>query len=71
MPRSTTIRVAAWRASGAPSASRGGFTSLMHHFPDSGDFGRRMQLAELDYLVRSKAASLAMAENYVGLPFDF
>jgi p-hydroxybenzoate 3-monooxygenase len=47
------------------------FTSLMHHFPDSGEFGRRMQLAELDYLVRSKAASLAMAENYVGLPFDF
>jgi p-hydroxybenzoate 3-monooxygenase len=29
-----------------------------------------MQLAELDYLVHSRAASTAMAENYVGLPFD-
>jgi p-hydroxybenzoate 3-monooxygenase len=47
------------------------FTSLMHSFPDQGDFGRRMQLAELGYLVRSGAASQAMAENYVGLPFDF
>jgi len=27
-----------------------------------------MQEAELDYLVRSTAASTAMAENYVGLP---
>jgi p-hydroxybenzoate 3-monooxygenase len=47
------------------------FTSLMHHFPQAGEFGQRMQRAELDYLVRSKAASMAMAENYVGLPFDF
>jgi hypothetical protein len=28
-----------------------------------------MQLAELDYLFRSKAASTAFAENYVGLPY--
>jgi p-hydroxybenzoate 3-monooxygenase len=27
-----------------------------------------MQAAELDYLVNSRAASTAMAENYVGLP---
>jgi p-hydroxybenzoate 3-monooxygenase len=44
------------------------FTSLMHQFPETGDFGRKMQLAELDYLVQSHAASQAMAENYVGLP---
>jgi p-hydroxybenzoate 3-monooxygenase len=44
------------------------FTSLMHRFPDDGDFGRKMQAAELDYLVNSVAASTAMAENYVGLP---
>jgi p-hydroxybenzoate 3-monooxygenase len=44
------------------------FTSLMHRFPDTGAFGHKMQLAELDYLVHSQAASLAMAENYVGLP---
>ena len=46
------------------------FTSLMHHFPEHGDFGQRMQRAELDYLVGSRAASTAMAENYVGLPME-
>lgn len=44
------------------------FTSLMHRFPGDGAFDRRMQHAELDYLVGSQAASAAMAENYVGLP---
>ncbi len=44
------------------------FTSLMHKFPETGEFGEKMQLAELDYLVNSVAASTAMAENYVGLP---
>jgi p-hydroxybenzoate 3-monooxygenase len=28
-----------------------------------------LQRAELDYLVSSRAATTAMAENYVGLPF--
>ena len=46
------------------------FTSLMHKFPDSGEFGQKLQHAELDYLVHSRAASTALAENYVGLPFD-
>ena len=46
------------------------FTSLMHRFPETGAFGRRMQEAELDYLVHSKAASTALAENYVGLPLE-
>lgn len=45
-------------------------TSLLHHFPDNGDFGRRIQEAELDYLVGSHAASTALAENYVGLPLE-
>jgi p-hydroxybenzoate 3-monooxygenase len=44
------------------------FTSLMHKFPETGAFGQKMQAAELDYLVQSKAASTALAENYVGLP---
>jgi p-hydroxybenzoate 3-monooxygenase len=43
-------------------------TSLMHNFPSSGSFDRKVQLAELDYLVHSEAASKALAENYVGLP---
>jgi p-hydroxybenzoate 3-monooxygenase len=46
------------------------FTSLMHDFPETGAFGHKMQMAELDYLVHSAAASTAMAENYVGLPLD-
>ena len=47
------------------------FTSLMHRFPDTGEFGQKMQEAELDYLVNSRAASTSLAENYVGLPLDF
>src|ERR1041384_928118 len=43
-------------------------TKLLHRFQEEGDFGRRMQLAELDYLVASQAAQTALAENYVGLP---
>ena len=43
-------------------------TMLLHTFPDSG-FEQKMQLAELDYIFRSKAAATALAENYVGLPF--
>jgi len=44
------------------------FTSLMHRFPEGGEFGQKVQEAELDYLVGSRAASTALAENYVGLP---
>jgi p-hydroxybenzoate 3-monooxygenase len=44
------------------------FTSLMHKFPDTGAFGQKLQEAELAYLVGSRAASTALAENYVGLP---
>jgi len=43
-------------------------TSLMHNFPTSSTFDRKVQLAELDYLVHSEAASKSLAENYVGLP---
>jgi p-hydroxybenzoate 3-monooxygenase len=46
------------------------FTSLMHKFPETGAFGQKMQHAELEYLVGSKAASTALAENYVGLPMN-
>ncbi|WP_038215913.1 4-hydroxybenzoate 3-monooxygenase [Xenophilus azovorans] len=46
------------------------FTSLMHRFPAEGEFGQKIQEAELDYLVHSKAASTSLAENYVGLPME-
>jgi p-hydroxybenzoate 3-monooxygenase len=29
-----------------------------------------VQLAELDYVTSSRAASTTLAENYVGLPFN-
>lgn len=44
-------------------------TTMLHRFPDGGDFGQRFQEAELDYLASSTAASTALAENYVGLPY--
>ena len=44
-------------------------TTLLHRFPDSTDFERRIQDAELDYLTHSRAAAAALAENYVGLAF--
>jgi p-hydroxybenzoate 3-monooxygenase len=43
-------------------------TTLMHRFPDMGAFNQKLQESELDYLVNSRAASTALAENYVGLP---
>jgi p-hydroxybenzoate 3-monooxygenase len=45
-------------------------TTLLHRFPEAGAIGQRLQRAELDYLVSSRAAATALAENYVGLPFD-
>lgn len=43
-------------------------TSLLHTFEDGGDFGRRIQRAEFDYLVGSRPAQQSLAENYTGLP---
>jgi p-hydroxybenzoate 3-monooxygenase len=43
-------------------------TVLLHTFPDN-EFDRKLQLAELDYLFRSRPAATAFAENYVGLPY--
>ena len=45
------------------------FTTLMHRF-SADPFAQRLQLAELEYLARSSAASRAVAENYVGLNFE-
>ena len=46
-------------------------TSMLHRFPDDDAFQQRMQRAQLDYTVSSRAASASLAENYVGLPFDW
>lgn len=45
-------------------------TSLMHRFPDAGEFESKVQEAELDYLVHSRAGATSLAENYVGLPLN-
>lgn len=45
------------------------FSSLLHRYPDQSEFDLKMQLAELDFLRSNHAAQLAMAENYVGLPY--
>ena len=45
-------------------------TSLLHRFPESTAFQERLQLAELAYVTSSRAAAAALAENYVGLPFE-
>jgi p-hydroxybenzoate 3-monooxygenase len=42
-------------------------TMLLHRF-DHPPFEQRMQVAEFEYLEGSKAAQMALAENYVGLP---
>jgi p-hydroxybenzoate 3-monooxygenase len=41
-------------------------TSLLHRFEGETKFDRRRQLAELDYLMHSRAAATTLAENYVG-----
>jgi len=43
-------------------------TSLLHRFDDETPFDHRRHLAELEYLVSSRAAAQSLAENYVGLP---
>jgi len=43
-------------------------TQLLHRFADETPFDHRRQLAELDYVTSSRAASESLAENYVGLP---
>ena len=43
-------------------------TSMLHRFDEDNAFQYRMQVAELDYVTGSRAASTSLAENYVGLP---
>ena len=45
-------------------------TSMLHRSDDENAFDQRRQLAELDYVISSRAASQSLAENYVGLPLE-
>ena len=46
-------------------------TSMLHRFPDDDLFQQRMQRAQLEYTVSSRASAASLAENYVGLPFNW
>ncbi len=44
-------------------------TMMLHTFPDSIDYDKKLQETDLAYLFSSEAALRSLAENYVGLPF--
>jgi p-hydroxybenzoate 3-monooxygenase len=45
-------------------------TSMLHRSDSDNPFDHRRQLAELEYLVSSRAAMTSLAESYAGTPFD-
>jgi p-hydroxybenzoate 3-monooxygenase len=45
------------------------YTSLLHKYDDD-LMSRRLQVAELDYLIGSEAGQTVLSENYVGLPYE-
>jgi p-hydroxybenzoate 3-monooxygenase len=44
---------------------------MLHRFPEDDTFQQQLQRAQLAYTVSSRAASTSLAENYVGLPFNW
>ncbi len=46
-------------------------TQMLHKPPDADPFDHRMRRAQLEYVVRSRAASQSLAENYAGLPWEW
>jgi len=45
-------------------------TAMLHRFHGESSFHRKLQLAQLEYVVSSRAAATSLAENYVGLPWE-
>jgi p-hydroxybenzoate 3-monooxygenase len=45
-------------------------TAMLHRLEGENPFDYRRQLAELDYLISSRAAMTSLAENYVGVPLE-
>lgn len=45
-------------------------THLLHDFQEKGDFDRKMQEADRQYYLGSRAGMTTIAENYVGLPYE-
>jgi p-hydroxybenzoate 3-monooxygenase len=46
-------------------------TSMLHRSDSTNPFDHRRQLAELEYLVSSRAAMTSLAESYAGTPFEY
>jgi p-hydroxybenzoate 3-monooxygenase len=42
-------------------------TSMLHRSDSADEFERQLQLAQLDYVVSSRAMATTLAENYTGL----
>ena len=42
---------------------------MLHRIPGESAFDRQRQMAELEYVTGSRAASASLAEHYTGLPF--
>jgi p-hydroxybenzoate 3-monooxygenase len=45
-------------------------TSMLHRADDDTPFDERRRIADLEYLVSSRAAMTSLAENYVGVPLE-
>ena len=45
-------------------------TAMYHIFPESNSFTRRMQEAQIEYLVTDKTAQTLYAQNHTGLPIE-
>ena len=43
-------------------------TAMYHIFPDSNSFTRRMQEAQIEYLVTNETAQILYAQDHTGLP---
>ncbi len=45
-------------------------TNLLHVFPDEAEFDRKIRANDYEHLLRSERAQAALAEQYVGMPYD-
>jgi p-hydroxybenzoate 3-monooxygenase len=46
-------------------------SSMLHRYPGDEGMQAKLQLARLEWVTGSEAAARSLAENYVGLPFDW
>ena len=46
-------------------------THLLHRFETESEFDHKIKQAELSYILGSEAGQTTLAENYVGLPYEF